>query len=580
MGRKVFISILGTSFYRKSVYERENPCFTAKETRFIQLATLELLKAEEWDKENSLIVIGLTEGARTSNWNLSTAEKPNQRIIPNPNKGIKEWEEYIGLKEELQSLFPNIPVAECSIPDGKNEDEIMEIFSRLFSFIKEGDELHFDLTHGFRYLPMLVTVLANYSRFIYPEVTIEHMSYGNFEMKNKNGNCTFIDLLPLHTLQEWTFAAGQYEKSGNVDQIVSLSEGKLNQLLRIGHENKRDTTQEKNLKNFVLSLSNVIEDLRTCRGINIVSGSCIKTMREYEAKVDGISIKQLEPILNKISKDLSRFVESPDTNNGFAAAKWCFEKHLYQQSITILKENIVTLLCLQEHLDWKSEKERGIIESALFYHSPKSKDESEIRIIVEPQFETAFNKAINNELLKRVANYMASIKKVRNDYNHSGIRDDYKHADKIIKEIRKKINNIDELFKESFTFPLDDIPHIFINLSNHPSSRWSEEQMSAAREYGDIIDMPFPKVDDFCGEDDILKLVDKYCKDILLETHGRTQNIVVHIMGEMTFTYAMVKELTLMGITCVASTTERITEELPDGSKNVKFEFCRFRRYE
>ena len=32
--------------------------------------------------------------------------------------------------------------------------------------MQDGDELYFDLTHGFRYLPMLVMVLINYSKFL------------------------------------------------------------------------------------------------------------------------------------------------------------------------------------------------------------------------------------------------------------------------------------------------------------------------------------------------------------------------------------------------------------------------------
>ena len=37
--------------------------------------------------------------------------------------------------------------------------------------------------------------------------------------------------------------------------------------------------------------------------------------------------------------------------------------------------------------------------------------------------------------------------------------------------------------------------NIFINFSNHPSDRWSNEQKKAALNYGEIIDIPFPSVD-------------------------------------------------------------------------------------
>lgn len=51
-------------------------------------------------------------------------------------------------------------------------------------------------------------------------------------------------------------------------------------------------------------------------------------------------------------------------------------------------------------------------------------------------------------------------------------------------------------------------------------------------------------------------------------------------MGEMTFTYALVKRLKEAGIRCVASTTKRICTENADGSRTSQFNFVRFRDYE
>ena len=50
-------------------------------------------------------------------------------------------------------------------------------------------------------------------------------------------------------------------------------------------------------------------------------------------------------------------------------------------------------------------------------------------------------------------------------------------------------------------------------------------------------------------------------------------------MGEMTFTYNLVQKLNSYGHYCVASTTERVAVENPDGSKTVQFEFVQFREY-
>ena len=119
---------------------------------------------------------------------------------------------------------------------------------------------------------------------------------------------------------------------------------------------------------------------------------------------------------------------------------------------------------------------------------------------------------------------------------------------------------------------------MFINLSNHPSAHWSARQKAAAeRLCGDIIDLPFPVVDPAGDEAYIAALADDYCRKVLEMSGGK--NVVVHLMGEMTLTFALVQRLCVHSIPCVASTTERVTVEYADGRKESMFQFVRFRNY-
>lgn len=116
---------------------------------------------------------------------------------------------------------------------------------------------------------------------------------------------------------------------------------------------------------------------------------------------------------------------------------------------------------------------------------------------------------------------------------------------------------------------------MFINLTNHPSSGWSEEQLKAAQEYGEVIDLTFPNIEPHFTSKDIHELADTTVKGIM----ELDEQPVVHVMGEMTFTYAIVFRLKAKGITCVASTTERIVKMMPDGKKISEFKFVQFREY-
>lgn len=120
---------------------------------------------------------------------------------------------------------------------------------------------------------------------------------------------------------------------------------------------------------------------------------------------------------------------------------------------------------------------------------------------------------------------------------------------------------------------------MLLNLTNHNSTYWSEKQKEAAQSYGEIVDVPFPQIDESADEIYISNLADEYLHRILKLTE--CQNVTVHLMGEQTFVYALLKRLRKNDIECVASTTKRIVNTDSSGQKKeVVFQFERFRRYE
>lgn len=129
---------------------------------------------------------------------------------------------------------------------------------------------------------------------------------------------------------------------------------------------------------------------------------------------------------------------------------------------------------------------------------------------------------------------------------------------------------------------------MLINLTNHPSDKWSEKQkQSAVEEYGFVLDMPFPQIDPHADTADIEKLAHKYldrCRGEFdtanIPVDQQAYNEAVHIMGELTFVYAFAKSAAAAEIACVASTTKRTVLEERDGRKTTHFEFIRFRAYE
>ena len=119
---------------------------------------------------------------------------------------------------------------------------------------------------------------------------------------------------------------------------------------------------------------------------------------------------------------------------------------------------------------------------------------------------------------------------------------------------------------------------IFINLSNHPSSQWSESQLAAARKIGKITDFRFPAIDPSDSPEKIKNIALGIFKFIM--ALGKP---VVMVQGEYTFTYHMVRLLQEAGIRAVVSCSRRVSEEYVDENGNTvkvsSFRFEGFRDY-
>lgn len=119
---------------------------------------------------------------------------------------------------------------------------------------------------------------------------------------------------------------------------------------------------------------------------------------------------------------------------------------------------------------------------------------------------------------------------------------------------------------------------VFINLTNHPSCGWSEEQRTEAARYGEIIDMPFPAVPPMADSAQVEDMARELVERVLRESPA-----AVCCQGEMTLTYKVVRLLKAHGVPVLAATSAREVIEAitPEDAtqKTVVFRFCRFREY-
>lgn len=452
MARKVFISVLGAGLYGKCKYVDKD--FSSQNTFFVQTATLEYLNVKEWSKDDVGLFL-LTDLANKYNW--------DKTITQRRNNAIQQDIVYKGLEKDIEELNLPIQIVPVPIPDGNNETEIWKIFTETFSKLENGDELFFDVTHAFRFLPMLILVLCNYAKFL-KKITVKSITYGNYEARNKSvepNEAPIINLLPLTKLQDWTYAAGTYLDSGNVKKLTEMSGEKY--------------------ADFAEKLKDAIDDFHTCRGISIIESTNIKQIKSLMETMDTSDLPPLKFVFDEIKADFNKYDDILNIKNGYESAKWCFNNQLYQQAITILIETVISDICIYENLDWKRRKNREIASNSLFIVAnrisengwkivteteDKDKYKADYLAMIETNPESLLNieesvkykskyyselmlyrQLVLSKRVNELVELSTMIKDVRDDIDHAGMREGAKSFSDIE-------NTLNQIFIKLNTLPL------------------------------------------------------------------------------------------------------------------------------
>ena len=564
--RKVFISILGTGNYKPCIYRQGD--FTSTETRFIQEATLDFLrKHSEWSATDAAYIF-LTPTARSANW----------QAVPIDSR-TDSPKDYAGLEPTLSQMGLPFPVEPVEISEEGDEEAIWSVFRSIYDQIREGDRLYIDITHSFRYLPMLLLVLTNYAKEL-KGAEVVSITYGNWEAKTEIK--PIVDLGALIELQDWTVAAGEFLRNGRASGLADLTSKRVSS---IQNEPGNENIDASRLDDLADKLTTVSENLITIRGKEILSGEIFKELDKYTHGLDVGLITPMVPLINKIKDSFRDFDTKPSVSNGFAAARWCWRMKLYQQSITILQETMKAYVAASHGYPTDTKRYLELASTAFFIaktNTPEHKwkldernpTDREKRAEVVKQF-------LTDPFVRELCQLYDEIGKLRNDFNHAGIRQEPINGGDIPDRIEDLISDTEERLRDKQTIdPLPTPPPgapLLINLSNHPSTDWGARQREAAEMYGEIEDMTFPAIPPEAGEIEITDLAEEYVSRI--EERAETRDVTVHIMGEMTFCYAVITRLQPLGIPCIASTTRRQITEAADGVKEVHFDFETFREY-
>jgi CRISPR-associated DxTHG motif protein len=127
------------------------------------------------------------------------------------------WE---SLRKRLESRVDLYPVTD--VPEGHQQADVRTIFNKLTGCLQNDDCVLFDITHGFRSLPVLALIAVSYLR-VARNISLEGLIYGAFDARDLAKNETPIyDLKPIIELLNWTTATDQFLKTGNAKSLADL----------------------------------------------------------------------------------------------------------------------------------------------------------------------------------------------------------------------------------------------------------------------------------------------------------------------------------------------------------------------
>ena len=119
---------------------------------------------------------------------------------------------------------------------------------------------------------------------------------------------------------------------------------------------------------------------------------------------------------------------------------------------------------------------------------------------------------------------------------------------------------------------------IFINHTNHPSTKWQENQRTAAEKYGRIIDMGFPMI----PPEESSQEVRRRAMDMAEKISAMHPEAVL-CQGEYGYTFAFVDSMLSRGVKVLTACSERVVREWLDEEgcqhRDAVFQFYQFREY-
>lgn len=310
-----------------------------------------------------------------------------------------------------------VPLRPIDIPSGRDEAELWQIFDLIAEQIHPRDEIIFDITNGFRSLPVLVLLAASFVR-VARDATVKQMIYGAFDAQ-QDGRTPVFDLTPFLRLLDWTTATDAFLRYGRADALVPL------------------TRQAAEFQPIANTLETLTLALQTSRPAETMQMACNLEQRVKSASMDSDpAVRPFTLLLNRVGSEYGLLAhETPmDPVQGrtvirrqLAMIQWYVDKGLYVQAITMAREWLITVVIAEHGGNLFDYITREVANAAMNNH--KYAEVRRKRYDVPPHMLATAQRQLIHDL-------WIATRDLRNDIGHTGMRERPEQARAVVERVR------------------------------------------------------------------------------------------------------------------------------------------------
>ena len=371
---------------------------------------------------------------------VATETSKNEPIDgDNPQPRVAYLEQLLGHHTEVKVL---------TVPEGQSEADLWQIFNRLADSVEEGDRILFDITHGFRSLPLLALTVMAYLRLVKPGVDIQKVIYGAYDaVPRHQAEKPIFDLTLFSELMDWINAVSVFQASGDLSPVSKLLRQRQGQIYRHPASSEGKNERPKYMQAAGNSMQTVSEALKFNRlqQVQQASQNSIQLLEEAQSEIETWA-QPFSQLIDSVRTELeSLSADSPADPEGdqnlqkqYQQILWYHQKGQVTHVFLLAREWLVSVGCRQIRLDWRNSDDRQQMELMLGQRIQQAAKEQ----------------GACSPLSALLLSAWESVSLMRNDLAHFGMRPDPLTVQNIKNNVKRALPLLAKVAEEFFAVPV------------------------------------------------------------------------------------------------------------------------------